>query len=88
MKLYAETLEECKVGDRVIVATQDGKLVASKKLTKGNPGIIEQLRGKVAFVSIQKEATPALGVNTGNALGVTLEVPVKGTTSLKITYDP
>jgi hypothetical protein len=88
MKIYAEILEPVTTGTRVRVCQQDGRSVASANFSNGKQGTIKAINGKIAFIELDQNNTPALAVDSGNAVGVTVKLPIVGNTGLTITYEP
>jgi hypothetical protein len=87
MNIYAQLLDNSRIGTKVGVALQNGKTVAGATLTQGRFGIIKSVRAGVAFIELFNDATPAAAAESGSALGVNIELPVTATGYLTVTVE-
>ncbi len=86
MNIYAQLLDESKVGTKVGIELQNGKTVAGASLIKGRFGIIKSIRSSVAFIELI-DTRPTTVAEAGSAMGVTIELPVTATGYLSVTVE-
>ena len=84
MFIYVELKEKVKIGDTVQFCKNNGKFIAGYSL-KGQKAIVRKLNNNVAFLEILPEDMTKLAADSGTAIGVTLNMPVKISSTLKVT---
>lgn len=79
--IYAELKEPAEVGATVYVSQG----IAYLSPTKGAPGVVQSIQGKVALI---KPSTAPVVMSSGSAMGVTVKLPITAVTGLTITHEP
>jgi hypothetical protein len=87
VNIYAQLLDNSKVGSKVGLELQNGKTVAGGAISKGRFGIVKSVRSGVAFIELLADATPAAAAEAGSAMAVTVELPVSATGYLSVTVE-